>query len=82
MPESKGWFGQKMNEEYTEFLIDISNKLIVSDAIDKAIAFVVGLSTFPLNKAIDYLEKMKKEELIAVLAALSLSIEVSFDTKE
>ena len=65
-----------MNEDDTEFLIGISNQLMTVELIKRATVFVVGLSTMPFNEVYELLESMEKKELVALVAALSLGVEV------
>ena len=65
-----------MNEDDSEFLIGLSNQLMTVELIKRATVFVVGLSTMPFNEVYELLESMEKKELVALVAALSLGVEV------
>ena len=65
-----------MNEDDSEFLIGLSNVLMTAELIKKATAFIVELSTMPFDEVYECLESMEKEALVALLAALSLGVEV------
>lgn len=65
-----------MNEDDSEFLIGLGNQLMAAELIQKAAVFMVGLSTMPFNEVYECLESMEKEALVALVAALSLGVEV------
>lgn len=65
-----------MNEDDSEFLIGLGNVLMTAELIKKATAFIVVLSTMPFDEVYEYLESMEKEALVALVAALSLGVEV------
>lgn len=65
-----------MNEDDTEFLIGISNQLMATELIKRATVFMVGLSTMQINEVYELLESLEKKELVALVAALSLGVEV------
>lgn len=65
-----------MNEDDTEFLIGISNQLMATELIKRATVFMVGLSIMPFNEVYELLENLEKDELVALVAALSLGVEV------
>ena len=65
-----------MNEDDSEFLIGLGNGLMTTELIKRATAFVVGLSTMPFDEVYAVLESMEKEALVALVATLSLGVEV------
>ena len=65
-----------MNEDDSEFLIGLSNTLMTAELIEKATVFMVALSIMPFDEVYECLESMEKEALVALLATLSLGIEV------
>lgn len=65
-----------MNEDDTEFLIGLGNVLMTAELIQKAAVFMVGLSTMQFDEVYECLESMEKEALVALVAALSLGVEV------
>ena len=65
-----------MNDDDSEFLIGLSNTLMTAELLEKAAVFMVGLSTMPFDEVYECLESMEKEALVALVAALSLGIEV------
>ena len=65
-----------MNEDDSEFLIGLGNTLMAAELFKKATVFMVGLSTMPFDEVYECLESMEKEALVALLATLSLGVEV------
>ena len=65
-----------MNEDDSEFLIGLGNVLMIAELIQKAAAFMVSLSILHIDEVYAYLNSMEKKELVALVAALSLSVEV------
>ena len=65
-----------MNEDDSEFLIGLGNTLMAAELIKKASVFMVELSTMPFDEVYERLESMEKEVLVALIAALSLGVEV------
>ena len=65
-----------MNDDDSEFLIGLGNTLMAAELVEKATVFMVGLSTMPFDEVYECLESMEKEALVALLAALSLGVEV------
>ena len=65
-----------MNEDDTEFLIGLNNQLMTAELIQRATVFMVGLSTMPFDEVYECLESLERKELVALVAALSLGVEV------
>ena len=65
-----------MNEDDSEFLIGLGNALMAAELIQKATAFMGVLSILPIDEVYAVLESMEKEALVALIAALSLNIEI------
>lgn len=64
-----------MNEDDQEFLTGISNTLMAAEMIQRAALFLVQLSELPMPMMYAYLEKLTKENLMAIIVALAMGVE-------
>jgi len=64
-----------MNEDDQEFLTGISNTLMAADMIQRVALFLVQLSELPMPMMYEYLEKLTKENLMAIIVVLAMGVE-------
>lgn len=64
-----------MNEDDSEFLTGISNTLMAADMIQRVALFLVQLSELPMPMMYEYLEKLTKENLMAIIVVLAMGVE-------